>query len=247
MVGDKQKPLHILAKPEEISERVIIAGDPARVKQVAQILNDTKLVNENRGFLTYTGYYKGTRITVATHGIGGPSAAIVIEELIMLGAKVIVRLGTAGGMTSDLKIGDIVIPYGVAYLNDALLKMYVKEGYLPAVPHPEVLFTIIESANELGLDYKLGVIFSSNAFYAEDEAFIKEWLSKGIIAVEMECATLFTLGLLRRIKTGALLVISDILVGRTTKEMATAKELKDYVKRAAEVVLNTLIKVKIDD
>ena len=246
MTEERQIPLHILAKPEEIAERVIIAGDPARVKQVAQMLDEAKLVNENRGFLTYTGYYKGTRVTVATHGIGGPSAAIVIEELIMLGAKVIVRLGTAGGMIEDLKIGDVVIPYGAAHLDDALLRMYVKEGYLPAIPHPEVLLAIIESANELGLSYKLGVIFSSDAFYAEDESFVKEWSSKGIIAVEMECATLFTIGLLRGIKTGALLVVSDTLVGKTIKEMATAEELKEYVKKAAEVTLDALLKVKVD-
>lgn len=244
MDQEVQKPLHILAKPEDISERVVIAGDPARVKQLAHMLDEAKLVNENRGFLTYTGYYRGNRVTVATHGIGGPSAAIVIEELIMLGAKVMIRLGTAGGMVEGLKVGDVVIPYGAAHLDDALLDMYVGDGHLPAVPHPDVLNALIESANKLGLKYKLGVIFSSDAFYAEDPTFVKRWSSRGVIAVEMECATLFTLGLLRGIKTGALLVISDTLVKEPVKEMLTAEELKKYVEKAAEVVLDAVIRVR---
>jgi len=246
MTEKEQKPLHILAKPEEVSERVIVAGDPARVQQLAQMLDEVKLVNENRGFLTYTGYHKGVRITVATHGIGGPSAAIVIEELIMLGAKVIVRLGTAGGMIKGLSVGDIIIPYGAAYLDGGLLRMYISNGHLPAVPHPDVLFALIKSANELKLNYKLGIVFSSDAFYAEDPEFVKKWSSRGIVAVEMECATLFTLGSLRRVKTGALLVISDTLVEGPVKDMATAKELKEYIEKAARVVLNALLKVKVE-
>jgi len=95
------KPLHILAKPEDIAPRVITSGDPARVKQLASYLEDARLVNENRGFLVYTGKYKGVDVTVATHMIGAPSAAIVFEELIMLGAKLIVRFGTCGGFLPE--------------------------------------------------------------------------------------------------------------------------------------------------
>ena len=83
-------PYHIKARPEDIAARIIVAGDPARVEQVSGMLKDAKLVNTNRGFITYTGYYKDVPITVATHGIGAPSAAIVFEELVMLGAKAVV-------------------------------------------------------------------------------------------------------------------------------------------------------------
>ncbi|TRM80208.1 5'-methylthioadenosine phosphorylase, partial [Sulfolobus sp. D5] len=89
-------PVHILAKKGEISEKVLIAGDPGRVKLLSTLLKDVKLVNENRGFLVYTGKYNDENVSIATHGIGGPSIAIVLEELAMLGANTFVRYGTAG-------------------------------------------------------------------------------------------------------------------------------------------------------
>src|SRR5438132_12629480 len=102
------QPVHLLMKQEDVSPAVITAGDPARVKQLANILKDARLVNENRGLLAYTGYYNGKKITVATQGIGGPASAIVFEELLMLGAKTIVRLGTCGAMVPGLNIGDFI-------------------------------------------------------------------------------------------------------------------------------------------
>ncbi|RLE73846.1 MAG: nucleoside phosphorylase [Thermoprotei archaeon] len=242
----EQKPLHILAKPEDVAERVVVAGDPARVRQLAGMLDGARLVNENRGFLTYTGRYEGVEVTVATHGIGAPSAAIVFEELIVLGARAIVRLGTCGGMVSGMAVGDVVIPYGAAHRGGGTLGMYIADGYLPAVPHPHLLSALVESAEELGVSYRLGVVFSSDAFYAEDPEFVRRWSSRGVVAVEMECATLFTLGLLRRVKTGALLVVSDVLVEGPAKEMATAEELREVVERAAHVAFRALLKAPLD-
>ncbi|MEM1710468.1 MAG: nucleoside phosphorylase, partial [Sulfolobales archaeon] len=105
-------PVIIRAKKGEVAERVVVGGDPARIEQLASLLEKPKLVNSNRGLLVYTGSYEGVPVTVATHGIGGPSSAIVVEELVMLGAKVIVRFGTCGAMVKGLGIGDIVIPTG---------------------------------------------------------------------------------------------------------------------------------------
>jgi len=102
-------PYHILAKPGEIAERVIAVGDPARVEQVSKLLSDCRPVNVNRGFLVYTGEYDGVRVSIACHGVGGPSSAIVFEELRMLGAKVIVRLGTTGGFLPEMEPGELVI------------------------------------------------------------------------------------------------------------------------------------------
>ena len=108
-------PIHIKAKKGDIAERVIIAGDPARVEQLAKMLENPRLVNTNRGFLVYTGTYKGVPVSVAVHGVGHPSSMLVVEELIMLGAKVIVRFGTCGAMVKGLKIGDLIIPTAAAY------------------------------------------------------------------------------------------------------------------------------------
>lgn len=238
------KPVHIKAKPGDIAERVVIAGDPARVEQLASMLKDSRLINKNRALYTYTGKYEDVPITVAVHGIGGPSAALVIEELIMYGAKVIIRLGTTGAMLKGVKIGDIVIPTGAAYyVGGAALGQYVPDACMPTAPHPEVIKSILEVAHEMKLSYYLGPVISSDAFYAEDPAFVKKWTSRGIIAVEMECATLFALGAMRKVKTGSVLVVSDNLV-EAPEVFATAEELKEYVAKAAELTFKSLIRVK---
>ncbi|MEM0231607.1 MAG: hypothetical protein QXG78_00655, partial [Candidatus Methanomethyliaceae archaeon] len=99
---------HIKCSKEDIAERVIVCGDPVRVKKIAEFLDKPKLVNENRCLLTFTGEYKGIAITISTTGMGAPSAAIVMEELASLGVKFVIRVGTTGGV--KLEVGDIVIP-----------------------------------------------------------------------------------------------------------------------------------------
>ncbi len=240
----KKPPFHILAKPEEVADRIVVAGDPARVKQVAEMLEDAKLVNENRGLLVYTGTYKGIPVSVAVHGIGGPSASLVFEELRMLGAKVVVRLGTCGGMVKGLKVGDVVIASGAAYMPGGnSIGMYAPDAYLPAAPHPEVAMLLYENAKKHGLNPVVGPVFSSDAFYAEDPEFVKKWAERGVIAVEMECAAIFALGWMRGVKTGALLVVSDSLVEELG--YATAEELRDIVEKAAEATLDALVKVNV--
>ncbi len=238
-------PFHIKAKPEDIAERVIVAGDPARVEQVSKLLEKPRIVNTNRGFLTYTGYYKGIPVTIATHGIGGPSVAIVFEELRMLGAKVIVRLGTCGGMVKELSKGDIVIATGAAYYTGGnAIGMYAHEACMPTAPHHEVTCALVSSAKKHGVKYFLGPVLSSDAFYAEDPEFAKKWSERGILAVEMECAVIFSLGWMRNVKTGALLVVSDSLVKPEEVALASAEELKEKVDVAAKVVLDALKNVK---
>ncbi|MEM1646666.1 MAG: purine-nucleoside phosphorylase [Ignisphaera sp.] len=235
-------PIHIKAKKGEVADRVVVAGDPARVKQVASMLENPVLVNENRGLLVYTGKYKGTLVSVAMHGVGHPSSMLVIEELIMLGAKVIVRFGTCGAMVKGLRIGDVIIPTGAAYYPGGAFYQYLRDNICMAcAPHFDVLKTLVEETQKIGINYALGPIVSSDAFYAEDPEFVKKWTSRGIIAVEMECAGLFMLGAMRNIKTGALLLVSDSLVEELG--FATAEELKNYVDRAAKIVLEAITKI----
>lgn len=238
-------PYHVKAKPEDIASRVIVAGDPARVQQVAGMLREARLVNSNRGFLTYTGYYEDVPVTVATHGIGGPSAAIVFEELVMLGAKVVTRLGTCGGLVEELGKGDVVIATGAAYSSGGnAIGMYVSNSCMPTAPHPEVTLALIDAAKKNNVKFLLGPVFSSDAFYAEDPDFVRKWSSRGIVAVEMECAMLFALGWMRNVKTGAILVVSDSLVHEEEKALATAEELKEKINVAAKTALEALVKVK---
>ncbi len=241
MVG----PVIIRARKEDVAKRVIVCGDPARVEQAASLLENPRLVNSNRGLLIYTGTYKGVPVSIATHGIGGPSSAIVVEELAMLGAKVFIRLGTCGAMVRGLGIGDIVIPIGAAYNQGGLFYQYIKENIcLATAPNYEVLSRIVDEVSKSGVKYVIGPVVSSDAFYAEDPEFVRKWTSRGVIAVEMECATIFALSSMRGLKAGALLLVSDSLVEELG--FATAEELRKYVERAAKIALDALIKTSLD-
>lgn len=238
------KPLHILAEPGSLAKRVIVAGDPARVKQLAGYLENPRLINENRGLLVYTGMYKGIPVSVATHGIGAPSATIVFEELAMLGAKIIIRLGTAGALHPNLDIGDMVVAAGAVYLcNGNSLGMYTPGYCYASAPSPDVTMNLVEAAGEAGEQVTVAPVFSSDAFYAENPGFAQQWAERGVAAVEMECAGLFGLGWMRGFKTGALLIISDSLV-KGKDEMLTARELAPRVEKASRIVFEALIRSK---
>ncbi|MCG2909235.1 5'-methylthioadenosine phosphorylase [Sulfolobus sp. SCGC AB-777_L09] len=236
-------PVHILAKKGEVAERVLIAGDPGRVKLLSKFLENPVLVNENRAFLVYTGKYKGVDVSIATHGIGGPSIAIVLEELIMLGGRIFIRYGTAGGLIPELDLGDFVIVSGASYNQGGLFYQYFKENVsISATPDFDVLLTLYNTFKSHGLKFHVGNVFSSDAFYAEDEEFAKKWSERGNIAVEMECATLFLLSKLRKVKGGAVVVISDNLVKGGV--WISKEDLEKKVAEGAKAILDALINIQ---
>lgn len=231
-------PVHIRAKKEDIAENVIAVGDPGRVELLASLLSDAKVVNEHRGLRTVTGYYGKTRVTLATHGIGAASAAIVFEELIMLGAKRIVRLGTTGGIRRDTRLRDIIVATGAAYPQGGCgLGQYMPGICAPTSPHPVLTARIIDSLTRRGVKLKYGPVFSSDAFYAEDATFAEKMEKLGIIGVEMEAATLFALGWMRGVETACVLVVSDVLHGEGPTEFLTTSELAEIFVKAAESIL----------
>ena len=238
------RPYHVLAKPGDIAERVLAVGDPGRADIVArELLSDAVLVNSNRGFNTYTGFFEGERVTVATHGIGGPSAAIVVEELGMLGAKLVVRLGTCGGLAEKVKVGDAVVALGAIYQPGGTLGMYAPGVCYPAVADPEVVLELERGLREEGFRVHRGIVASSDAFHAE-EANLGAWSSLGAVAVEMECATIFTVARVRGMRTGAaLLVIDNLATGEFLE--AGAEERRRLELRAARGVLKALVRVAL--
>ncbi len=235
------KPQHIRISPDKLAEKVVVVGDPARAEYLARkFLRDAELVNKARGFHIYTGYYGDTRVSVAVHGIGAPSAAIVFEELRMLGAKVMIRLGTAGGLVPSLEIGDVVVATGAAYIHGGTIGSYVPDACMVAAPSPKLTTMLYDKAKEIHGRVVLGPVFSSDAFYAEDKNFVKKWQSRGIVAVEMEAATLFALSAMRGFHAAAILVISDNLAVPGKEELKHHEELVQYVDKAAKAVFATL-------
>lgn len=238
------KPYHILAKPGDISERVLAVGDPSRADLIArELLEDAELVNANRGFNTYTGLFEGVRVSVATHGIGGPSAAIVVEELAMLGAKLIVRLGTCGGLVGEVRVGGTVVALGAAYPLGGTVGMYAGGLCYPAVADPEVALELRRALLEEGLDVWMGLVASSDAFHAEEEN-LPVWSSLGMIAVEMECATVFSVARLRGLKVGAALLVIDNLATGEFFEAGSGERGKLEL-RAARGALKALVRSQV--
>jgi len=230
------KPFHILAEPHEIAEKVIVVGDPLRAERISQILDDVRLVNKNRCFLTYTGFYNNMKITISTHGIGAPSAAIVFEELYMLGAKTIIRLGTAGSLVDGIEVGSVFIPVAAAYEKGGTIGMYFDDLCFPAIPDFKLVNILEEAFLNKGLNIQKGIVVSSDSFHAEKK-YSKKWRSYGIKAVEMECATLFTLSNYKGFRSAAVLLIIDSLV---TGEVLERHQIEEKEVVLAKTIIEAL-------
>ncbi|MGC8623467.1 MAG: purine-nucleoside phosphorylase [Candidatus Micrarchaeia archaeon] len=235
-------PIHIRAKEGDIAERVLVGGDPARIRALSKLLDGAKIVNENRGFLAYTGKFNGKRVTLATHGIGQPSIAIVIEELAQLGAKKIVRLGTCGGLRPDIKVGDLVVVSGATYAHGSTVTQYTGSDLgnfaLAQTPDFELTERLVDALKEKGVKYIITNTFSSDSFYSLKDETAKALSKFGNDVVEMEIATLFMLGKAKALDTAALLVVSDNVVRHT--KLYTHEELEKTVMLAGRVVLEAL-------
>ncbi len=251
--GERGRPLHIKAEPGDVAPRVVVVGDPGRARLIASLLEDARLVNEHRGLLVYTGLWRGERVSVAVHGIGGPSAALVFEELRMLGARVMVRLGTCGAIDESLRLGDVVVAPGAAYYcGGAGLSGYSGPGAcLPAAADPRLTLGLAERIGEAlrrgGSDARVKVapVVTSDSFYAEDEGFRDYWVRRGVAAVEMECAALLALSWARGYKAGCALIVSDLLFSGYPH--IDRGLLEDRVKTVTPAVLDALAEAEPGD
>lgn len=195
---------HILCEPKDISEYVILPGDPNRVLRVAKYLDNYKEIAYNREFRTITGKYKGVPITVTSTGIGGPSAGIALEELIACGAKYFIRIGSGGAIQANIELGELIIASG-AVREDGTTGMYIDKSY-PAVADLELTYKILETCRELDYSHYLGLVRSHDSFYIpEEEEIMEYWNKKSILSSDMETSTLFVLGQIKRVKVASIL------------------------------------------
>jgi 5'-methylthioadenosine phosphorylase/purine-nucleoside phosphorylase len=205
-------PIHVRANPGDYAEACLLPGDPLRAKYIAEtFLEDVVQRNAERGMLGYTGAFEGKPVSVQASGMGCPSAAIVIEELAMLGVKTLIRVGTCGGLQPDLKIGDLIVAMSATPADSTVPHYVGNEPHAPTATF-EVLHEAVHQAKHLGKPVRVGPIVSSDIFYQPDQGLAQRWSDRGILAVEMEAAVLFTLGALRKVRTGCLLIVSDVIV-----------------------------------
>jgi DeoD family purine-nucleoside phosphorylase len=203
-------PIHIRAEPGDYAEACLLPGDPNRARLIAErFLENAVVQNTERGLLGYTGTVDGKPVSVQTTGMGAPSAAIVVEELVELGVKRFVRVGTCGALQPHLRHGDLVLALS-AVPDEGTSARYV--GGEPTAPTADwdLLHGIVHAAKGLGerISY-VGPIVSSDVFYERDEARFARWSARGLLAVEMEAATLFTVAALRGVQAGCLVAVSD--------------------------------------
>ena len=213
---DPNRQYHIQVADGEVGKYVILPGDPGRCAKIAAYLENPVKIAENREFVTYTGTLEGEKVSVTSTGIGGPSASIALEELVKCGADTFIRIGTCGGMQTDVKSGDLVIANG-AIRMEGTSKEYAPVEY-PAVPDFEVLCALAGAGRRLGQRCHVGVVQCKDAFYGQHNPELmpvsyellnkwEAWLRMGALASEMESAALFIAGSFLKVRVGSVFLV----------------------------------------
>jgi 5'-methylthioadenosine phosphorylase/purine-nucleoside phosphorylase len=236
-------PIHLRAEPGDYAEACLLPGDPLRAKRIAEaFLEDARQVNSERSLLGFTGTYASKPVSVQASGMGCPSAGIVVEELVQLGVKRILRVGTCGGLQPDLGLGDVIVAISAVPADPTALHYTGGEPHAPTASW-ELVHGAVHAAKELGRPVRVGPVVSSNVFYDPDAGRAKRWSDRGILAVEMEAAVLFTLGALRKVETGCLLTVSDVVVEGEFVRISD-DEMRAAVDRMTELALATVTSAK---
>ncbi len=216
---------HIKCRKGDVARYVLLPGDPARVKVIASLWDESRKVAENRQYVTYTGKVSGVNISTTSTGIGGPSAAIAVEELARCGADTFIRVGTCGGYQKDQKIGDIAIATG-AVRWEGTTRQYVPTEY-PAISTPDVVMALVEAAERIGANYHVGITKSADSLYAGmafggyQQSWMKnieaDFIRSNVVSAEMEASTIFTLASLFRLRAGSVCSIIDLVMADDQK------------------------------
>ncbi|MDR1569652.1 MAG: uridine phosphorylase [Oscillospiraceae bacterium] len=208
---------HIACRRGDVGRYVLLPGDPGRCAEIADHFDNPRFISSHREYVTYTGELDGEPVSVVSTGIGGPSTAIAVEELVRCGADTFIRVGTCGGMQPDIPVNDVVIA-SAAIRFDGTSKEYMPVEF-PAVAHYEVLRALDKASGAGERPAHIGVVQCKDSFYGQhdprrmpirDELVAKwqAWIEGGCLASEMESATLFILGSVLRLRTGAVLAVA---------------------------------------
>ena len=232
---------HISANPGDFAKTVLMPGDPLRAKFIAEtFLENPVLVNNVRGIQGYTGTYKGTKVSVMASGMGMPSIGIYSYELFnFYGVENIMRIGSAGAISSDLNLYDVVIGMG-ACTNSDYVKQYDLPGTYAPIASYSMLQTCVETAKELGVDVKVGNLFSSDTFYDDANSLAKWQKMNNVLAIEMETAALYMNAARAGKNALSICTISDCPFKGT---LTTAEERQNSFTQMMEIALNTAVKL----
>ena len=213
---DASRQYHIQVAEGEVGRYVIMPGDPKRCVKIAQYFDNPILVADNREYITYTGTLDGVKVSVTSTGIGGPSAAIAMEELYRCGADTFIRIGTCGGMQTEVKSGDVIIATGAIRMEGTSREYAPME--FPSVADLSVTNALVHAAEKKGYPFHTGVVQCKDAFYGQHDPMSMPvgyelmnkwdaWMKCGCLASEMESAAIFIVGSTLRVRTGTVLLV----------------------------------------
>jgi DeoD family purine-nucleoside phosphorylase len=240
--------IHIRAEPGDYAPLVLLPGDPGRATMIAGMfdggLDNARLVTQHRSLLGYTGTYNGKPVSVQTTGMGTPSFAIVMEELINLGVTRFLRAGTCGGIGRGLKTGDLAVATAAVPADGATRTYLHGDPFAPA-PDFELTRALIDTARAKGLDPSTGVVQSVDVFYNPDSDYAEKMRGRGVVAVEMEASALFLLAMREQgkgndVRGACILTVSDTLMKDDETVGADYMSLEDLeaaTRRMIEVAL----------
>ena len=239
--------IHLRAEVGDYAPLVLLPGDPDRATRIAESfdggLDASKLVNDHRGMLGYTGTYKGKPVSVQTSGMGTPSISIVVEELLNLGAKRLVRVGTTGGIGRGVRAADLVIATSAAPVDGATSTYLHGDPYAPAADF-ELTRALVDAARAKGVEPHVGQIATVDVFYNPDDDYVSKWRARHILGFEMEAAALFTLASRAAaagddVRAACILTVSDTLSDDESSEETylALEDLEAATDRMIEVAL----------
>jgi DeoD family purine-nucleoside phosphorylase len=234
--------IHLHAEPGDYAPLVLIPGDPARATAIASRFDGglaaARQVNANRGLMGYTGTVDGRPISVQTSGMGAPSIALVAEELLRLGARQLIRVGTTGALRPEIELGSIVIATASSPTDGTTQTFMGGKPYAPAADFA-LTRALVESAERLGVPFRVGPIATIDVFshYHPDPNFVAPWRNAGALAVEMEASALFYLAAARGAQAACMGVVVDIDSGDANQEHTylSAEQLNAAVERMIDV------------
>ena len=236
----RRVPIHLRAQRGDYAAAVLCPGDPRRAAYIAEnFFADAQLVNDERGMLGFTGAFEGSPISVQSTGMGCPSAGIVYEELIQLGATRLLRVGTCGAIGTGVAMADLVIGVTASAVDTTALQYAGMDGYAPAAT-----FALAETAARLGREgtgpVHAGPIVTSALFYDPDQQNITRWKRTGHLAVEMEAAMLYTVAAVHGVEALAMMTVSDLVT-----ESASTRISDEELQRGVDDMMRLACRVAV--
>ena len=232
-------PEHLQTQAGAFGEHALLVGDPQRADLIAaELLEGAELVTDARGLRGWAGSLGGLRVGVQTTGMGGASAAIAIEELIQLGVRRLVRLGTCGSIAPDVAPGDFLCAAS-AIPADGTSRTYVGDEPHAPLADFEIVHAAVHAAKKAGIRMRVGLVATTDAYYDPGAGRASRWAARGALAVDMETAPLLTIAPLRGASAGSFLVVTNRVAQPSTR--LSADEQRAAVLRVAPIALGALV------